>query len=456
MVSSFLDIPSSISQNVLGPYFDSEAILSLRQWSKECLTIANGILKQRWNQLAATSPQKIQGISKQTPFECLKEFTKRCIQTMSISARLLTSVEEHTALQKKERKLQKRALKIICSIDVSGYTLKGSPEELRSELNKQQCRYRSGRYQGVGELYGRKLIVIPPEISQFYCLVELNLANNQLTKLPLQLFGLNRLKDLCLLGNQLTSLPSAISYLDDLQKLDLSYNRLHNLPNEICSLDTLRHLEVSHNKLTDLPTRISSLKLLKILDISHNQLTTLPATLTKLSILLSLAIQGNPLLFIEAEIVNSHRPIFAENEIIRNFSEELRYHPVLPLGQLYHALIQKKSSQVLQTLFARLSPEDKKLILEIAKKQEQTLFASPIDFCQAVRKAIETKYDCLSEEQQEELESDLTIDASSLGLSPSLNNLSLLADATQAQMVFSAVSSSISSPRPTKRQKTEE
>ncbi|KAI4172132.1 MAG: hypothetical protein LQ343_003780 [Gyalolechia ehrenbergii] len=66
--------------------------------------------------------------------------------------------------------------------------------------------------------------------------LQIYLANNQLTRLPGQLFRLEALTVLSLRGNNITNLPPAISNLVCLRELNVSNNRLRWLPYEIWEL----------------------------------------------------------------------------------------------------------------------------------------------------------------------------------------------------------------------------
>ncbi|KAL9024333.1 MAG: hypothetical protein Q9196_006593 [Gyalolechia fulgens] len=66
--------------------------------------------------------------------------------------------------------------------------------------------------------------------------LQIYLANNQLSRLPGQLFHLEALAVLSLRGNKITELPPAISNLVNLRELNVSNNRLRWLPYEIREL----------------------------------------------------------------------------------------------------------------------------------------------------------------------------------------------------------------------------
>lgn len=63
-----------------------------------------------------------------------------------------------------------------------------------------------------------------------------SLAQNQITKLPLELFWLHGLVELNLRGNRLTRMPPQIAHLTNLQTLNIAQNKLTYLPAEMLNM----------------------------------------------------------------------------------------------------------------------------------------------------------------------------------------------------------------------------
>lgn len=190
--------------------------------------------------------------------------------------------------------------------------------------------YRAKRYENIQEAFaagpenvlkmsfhGRKMGELSPEIGRFTYLASLDVAYNELTKLPAEISFLHYLQGLYVNGNRLTGFPEQILLLPLLERLDLSDNLIVSLPPEIIKmgqltslnlgkngltrfpvqlyeLSSLKVLKLDHNGFRELPEGLSNLKALKTLDLSHNQLTKISRELTSLSENLEeLNIQGN-------------------------------------------------------------------------------------------------------------------------------------------------------------------
>jgi Leucine-rich repeat (LRR) protein len=94
----------------------------------------------------------------------------------------------------------------------------------------------------------QQLKKVPPEIFNMSILEGLNLSNNRLTGIfPKEIGNLYFLKELNLSNNLITAIPPEINRCRDLEILNLSNNRLSSLPQEIGKLKKLKELNISGN-----------------------------------------------------------------------------------------------------------------------------------------------------------------------------------------------------------------
>ena len=128
------------------------------------------------------------------------------------------------------------------------------------------------------QVSGIRLARVDQRMLKLSNLVTLDLANNEITKLPDSWDLMTSLKELNLSGNQLSSLPRAFCtgpLVSSLRLLNLSSNLLLLLPNYFCCLSSLVILDISLNQLKALPPSLARLGQLRQLVASDNQLKVL-------------------------------------------------------------------------------------------------------------------------------------------------------------------------------------
>ena len=100
---------------------------------------------------------------------------------------------------------------------------------------------------------------------------KLDLSNQQLEKVPANVFEQSNLEELNISGNALSgSIQAEIRQLSKLKVLNASNNLMTGVPAEIGQLENLEVLDLSNNQLTGLPYELGNLKNLKTLNISGN------------------------------------------------------------------------------------------------------------------------------------------------------------------------------------------
>lgn len=105
---------------------------------------------------------------------------------------------------------------------------------------------------------------------------KLDLSNQNLKKIPEDIFNQKGLEELDVSNNQLTgAIQAEIRHLQNLRVLNASDNQMTGVPAEIGQLQNLQVLDLSNNQLTGLPHELGNLQNLKTLDISGNNYSEL-------------------------------------------------------------------------------------------------------------------------------------------------------------------------------------
>ncbi|XP_028988006.1 volume-regulated anion channel subunit LRRC8D [Betta splendens] len=147
------------------------------------------------------------------------------------------------------------------------------------------------------ELHNCELERIPHAIFSLTNLQELDLKSNHIRTIEeiISLQHLRRLTCLKLWHNNITAISSSIGQVKSLETLQLSHNKLEALPVALFMLPKLRHLDVSHNSITVLPPDVGFLQNLQHLAINSNKLEVLPKSLFRCSKLRVLCLGHNAL-----------------------------------------------------------------------------------------------------------------------------------------------------------------
>ena len=138
--------------------------------------------------------------------------------------------------------------------------------------------------------------------------LSIDVASQELNKLPEEMSQLDKIVSISLLGNQFETFPTVLSKLTTLDEISLSSNKLKYVGPEIGDLKNLRILIMNNNQLTELPKEIGKLINLLYLEIGNNQLTTLPVEIKFLTTLQELHIERNNLSDREKERIQKLLP----------------------------------------------------------------------------------------------------------------------------------------------------
>lgn len=138
--------------------------------------------------------------------------------------------------------------------------------------------------------------------------LSIDVANQNLNKLPEKLNMLTNIVSINLLGNQFTEFPTILSKLKTLDEISLSSNKLSKIGSEIGDLKNLRILIINNNLLKSLPKEIGELTNLLYLELGNNKLTSLPEEIKYLTSLQELHIERNELSEIEKNRIKKLLP----------------------------------------------------------------------------------------------------------------------------------------------------
>lgn len=143
---------------------------------------------------------------------------------------------------------------------------------------------------------GTKLVVLN-SLKKMTNLIDLELHNCELERIPHAIFSLANLQELDLKSNHIRTIEEIVSlqHLRRLTCLKLWHNNIITISSSIGQVKSMETLQLSHNKLETLPTALFTLPKLRHLDVSHNSITALPPDVGLLQNLQHLAINSNKL-----------------------------------------------------------------------------------------------------------------------------------------------------------------
>ncbi|KAG6935057.1 FLII, actin remodeling protein [Chelydra serpentina] len=150
------------------------------------------------------------------------------------------------------------------------------------------------------DLSENKLESLPPQMRRLVHLQTLILNNNPLLHAQLrQLPAMTALQTLHLRNTQRTqtNLPTSLEGLTSLADVDLACNELSRVPECLYTLSSLRRLNLNSNQISELSLCIDQWTQLETLNLSRNQLTSLPSAICKLTKLKKLYLNSNKLDF---------------------------------------------------------------------------------------------------------------------------------------------------------------
>lgn len=115
----------------------------------------------------------------------------------------------------------------------------------------------------------KNLRVIPVDIDQYFQITAIKLSNCSITKIPNEIYNLQKLTCLSLTELEISLLPPGISKLTKLNSLKLCSTKITKIPCEVYSVCNLVNLDFIGCDIIALPPGISNLTNLKTLDVGN-------------------------------------------------------------------------------------------------------------------------------------------------------------------------------------------
>lgn len=198
------------------------------------------------------------------------------------------------------------------------------------------------------DIYNNALKRLPNQVGELLSLECLDASENDLTALPSSLMNLAQLVSLNVAGNRLTALPGDIHRLASLRHLNVSDNELDTLPTRIGGLGTLEELDVGGNKLPRLPEQVGRLRRLRVLTASGNELRGLTAEMCQLSDLEELQLDGNRITLVSPDVRHLRllRVLDLSNNDLRSLPDEIGTLRNLEALRLSHNILMEVPASI--------------------------------------------------------------------------------------------------------------
>ncbi|XP_077415994.1 volume-regulated anion channel subunit LRRC8D isoform X2 [Vanacampus margaritifer] len=186
----------------------------------------------------------------------------------------------------------------LIDLELHNCELEKIPHAIFSLLNLQELDLKSNNIRTIEE------IVSLQHLKRLTCL---KLWHNKITAIPSSIVQGKSLEALHLSHNKLQSLPPALFKLPKLQYLDLAYNLIQVLPPDVGLLLDLLQLDITSNKLETLPKNLFKCTKMRVLCLGHNDLRELSEAVGELVLLNHLELKGNSLEKLPAQLGNCRR-----------------------------------------------------------------------------------------------------------------------------------------------------
>lgn len=320
------------------------------------------------------------------------------------------------------------------------WTKPTTAEEIRTWLTDPENAIHLGDwFQGLG-LHNSAAKAVPPEIINFTHLKGINLNDDKIKFVPEFLRNIPTLEYINLRKNHICGIPDSTFKCKFLTDINLSENRISIIPGAISKLTTLKILNLSYNKITMIPDGISKLTNLEELDLHRNKIVCTLSSLVPLKKLHSLGLGHNPLplhfddverfgskflkclsiggekkdlaliqtFLAKVEALNKYKCTGSYSNFIRKALQAYSEGRHDLIKQAFQDLCDLDKDLICEAYFSAIYP---KHVFKYPHDHEvwknDKLFGNIDTFCLAIVKAIEIKYEILSDNQKEFVDTQL-------------------------------------------------
>lgn len=151
------------------------------------------------------------------------------------------------------------------------------------------------------DLSNQALNKIPTQIKKFKNIENLNLSHNNISKISSVIYNSETIETLDLSNNQLTVIPYKMEQMYNLKNLNLKANKIDTIYGNFSALRYLRYCNLSENNLSGLPKNMN-LRYLETLYLDNNNFNEFPEAITRLRKLKELSMSGNRITSISKKI----------------------------------------------------------------------------------------------------------------------------------------------------------
>lgn len=141
-------------------------------------------------------------------------------------------------------------------------------------------------------LSNQSLDKIPSQIRRFKNIENLNLSNNNIVKINSTIYNSKTIETLDLSNNKIAVIPYKMESMHRLKKLNLMNNKIDTIYGTFSALRYLKYCNLSGNNLSGLPKNMN-LRYLENFYLDNNNFTEIPAAITRLRKLKELSMSGN-------------------------------------------------------------------------------------------------------------------------------------------------------------------